>query len=46
MWDDLFLKEADELLKKVIKENYDLNSEYHISPELRDEIEKHLNLLK
>ncbi len=31
------------LLRKVLEENYDVDSSYHVSPELRDEIEETLN---
>ena len=32
----------EDLLRKVLDENYDLSNNYEISPELRDEIHKHI----
>lgn len=39
----LAYKEGLKLLNRVLHENYDINEQHHISPRLRDDIQKHLD---
>lgn len=46
MFDAHFLGRANELLKRVLEDNYSLSNNHEISPELRDEIEEYLKSQK